>query len=61
MHNITVKVIEFNEDFVLYEYVDGGARAMSGRKHFPNVQAGQTWTLTLNGMHVENSELIKDV
>ena len=41
-------VIEFNEDFVKYKFLDGG-KGISGRKWFSDVEVGQVWRMTCNG------------
>jgi hypothetical protein len=58
MNTFEITVIEFNEDFVRYEYSTGGT-GMSGRKWFPGVKPGQVWKMTCNGAHVEKCERVK--
>ena len=54
MITFTIEILEFNEDFVKYEFSTGG-RGMSGRKWFPDVKAGQVWDMTCDGSLVKST------
>jgi len=47
-----VTVTEFNKDYVKYNLIPSGAKAFTGRHLFPDVEIGQFWRMTCDGVVV---------